>query len=369
MCPNYFIPEENMFQCKVYGHVQVQLLSVLGNLLRQEGRYLVGISCDNIGQNLESICQVPVMELEFHNPDVTEILTTSVKFLFGALATSVEQVPEIELIVDHHALDRYFHSHGPRREINSIFWKLRCSILGSKLASKSLSLEIPDQHDLDMAKELLIWGSSSDVACGKLKLAAFYLVQDNLDMSKNVFSEVHTSCNNKMSEIRGLNQHTLQVILSENLSTTQLVSQYYAMPVIYHPSEINCIPKALISEMLCCTGSDQVSTCDQHVLKSVIIDPEFYLYFLEFLCYKRQNNMPHKKAALDNMIYVIRYELCAFKSTALNLLAYCLTQEGRLTNAYSILCKSIKLKKENTSAKWHIAALINAAFRFPRGEQ
>ncbi|KAL3857158.1 hypothetical protein ACJMK2_011853 [Sinanodonta woodiana] len=55
ICPNYFIPEENMFDCKVYGHVQGQLLDILSNLLLQKCRYLVGISCDNIGQKLMMI--------------------------------------------------------------------------------------------------------------------------------------------------------------------------------------------------------------------------------------------------------------------------------------------------------------------------
>ncbi|KAL3883290.1 hypothetical protein ACJMK2_029572 [Sinanodonta woodiana] len=369
MCPNYFIPEENMFLCKVYGHVQGQLLGVLGDLLSQEGRYLIGISCDSIGHKLVSTCQVPVMEIDLQSQDVTHILRISVRRFLGNLVFAVESGLENDNIFEHHQLDRYFSSRGPRREINTILWKLHCSIIGSKLASKSLSLETPDRHGVDMAQELLLWGSSSDVASGKLKLAAFYLVQDNLDMCRDVLCEIQRNYNYKISEEEGVSQHTLQAIVSENLSTTQLVSQYFALPVLYHPSEINCIPKALIPEIFHVTESNQDNEYKQHFKKRVIIDPEFYLYFLAFLCYQRQNNMSHKNVALDNMIYVIRHKHLEYKDTSLNLLAYCLTQDGRLTNAYSVLCKSMKLKNEHSGAKWYIATLINAAFRVLRGEQ
>ncbi|KAL3883288.1 hypothetical protein ACJMK2_029570 [Sinanodonta woodiana] len=337
MCPNYFIPEENMFQCKVYGQVQVQLLSVLGNLLRQEGRYLVGISCDNIGQKkLVMACQIPVMELELQSSDVTQILITSVSSLFANLTLAVSSGLENHYICEQNLFDRYLSTREPRREINTVLLKLCCSVIGSKLASKSLSLEIPDQHGLDNAQERLLWGSSSDVASGKLKLAAFYLVQDNLDRCRDVLSEIQNNYNYKISDEGGMSQHTLQAILSENLSTTQLVSQYFALPVLYHPSEIKCIPKALITEMFRSTGSYQGRAYRQNFQNLVMISANLYSCFLEFLCYQRLNNMTHKYAALDNMIYVIRHKLFEFNDTNLNLLAYCLSQEGRLTDIYYI---------------------------------
>ncbi|KAK3598473.1 hypothetical protein CHS0354_039561 [Potamilus streckersoni] len=366
-CPNYFIPEENMFQCKVYGHVQDQLLCVLGDLLRLEGRYLVGISCDNIGHKLVRNCQIPLIERELQCQDVTRILMTSVRCLFTNLEAAVEFNLKKDSSFETHKLDRYIVRHEPRRSIHNFLWKMHCSFLGSKLASKTLSEETPDQNSLDMAHELLLWGSSSDVASGKLKLAAFHLVQDNFDMSKDVFSEIHKTFNFKITRKGVFSFHTLQAILSENLPTTQLISQYFALPVLYHTSEINCTPKALIPEMFYSTGSDQDNPVKKLFETFVRIDPDVYLYFLEFLCFHRLNSRSHEKAALYNMILIIRDEHIQFEDTALNLLAYCLAQEGRMTIAYSILCRSMKMIKEHNGAKWQIATLINAAFRFLRG--
>ncbi|KAK3576564.1 hypothetical protein CHS0354_011242 [Potamilus streckersoni] len=368
-CPNYFIPEENMFQCKMYGSIPEQLLSVLSTLLGQEGRYLVRISCDNIGEKLVMACQTSLTELEFQGEDVAQVLLISTKMLFFLLRYSLKFAIRDDWMFAPRLLNRLFFCQGPRQEINIILWKFLCSYIGSKLASSSLYDETPNQHALDIAKELVLWGSSTDVTSGKLKLAAFYLIQDNLDISEDVLKEIYINNSYKILDQNEAYQHTLQAIVSENLSATQLISQYIAFAVYYHPSEINCTPKAQIPEMFNSTGSNKVDSHENNLPNLVSVDPKYYLYFLEFLCYNRQNKSLHKLVALHNMICAIRYEILEFKYTDLNLLAYCLLQEGSLLSAYNILCKSMKLLKEHNAAKWQIATIINAAFNVLRGGQ
>ncbi|KAL3857185.1 hypothetical protein ACJMK2_011877 [Sinanodonta woodiana] len=366
ICPNYFIPDENMFECKVYGHVQGQLLDILSNLLLQKCRYLVGISCDNIGQKLMMICLTPVMQLELQCQDVAQVLLISYVFLFDSLRTAVKMLHDNYSLFDHNILERAYASLGPRREANSILMTFFYSVLGSKLASKSLSQEPIDHHYLDMAQELLLLGSSSDVASGKLKLAAFYLAQGNLDMSEDVLNEIHKNYSYKILEFTDISDHTLQAILSENLSTTKLISQYTAFPILYHPSEIKCTHKALTLQMFNSTMSNQGDPYENNLPNIVRVDPKFYLYFLEFISYHRQNKRAHKETALNNMVCAIRHTNLEFMNTALNLLAYCLMQEGKLKNAYNVLSKSMKLVKQDNAAKWQIACLVNAVFRFLR---
>ncbi|KAL3857157.1 hypothetical protein ACJMK2_011852 [Sinanodonta woodiana] len=366
ICPNYFIPDENMFECKVFGHVQSQLLDILSNFLRQEGRYLVGISCDNIGQRLVIACQTPVMDFQSQSHDVTLVLSKSVSFLFLSFINAIQRLFQIDSMFGHSLLERAFLFRGLRQEVNAILMTFYYSIIGSKLASQILSQESIDQHALYIAHDYLLRGSSSDVASGKLKLAAFYLVQDNLDMSEDVLNEIHENYNYKISEIAKISQGTLKAISSENLSTTQLLSRYLAFWVLYHPSEIKCTPKALIPEMFHSAMSYQGDSDKNNLVR---IDPKFYLYFLEYICYHLQNKRTHKQTALNNMICAIRHEDIAFPDTALNLLAYCLTQEGKLMNVFSVLSKSMKLAKHDNAAKWQIAFVVNAAFRILRGRQ
>ncbi|KAL3857806.1 hypothetical protein ACJMK2_012441 [Sinanodonta woodiana] len=367
ICPNYFIPEENMFQCKIYGHISRQLLRVLSNLLKEQCRYLVSISCDNIGEKLVRTCQIPLMELELQGEDVTEALLTSAVMLRICIQHTVKYACINDWIFYPRVLVRPFACHESREEVRTILRTFCCSFMGSKLAAQSLIDEIPDNHSLDLAHEFLLWGSSSDVTSGKLKLAAFYLVQDNLDICKDVLNEIHIKCTNKILDHKKIYKHIIKAILSETLSTTQLISQYIPFPVYYHLSEMNCTPKAIILEMFRCTGSDEVNSYENYLLVSV--DPKVYLYFLEYLCHHRQSKSLHKMVALNNMITVIRHEPLDFMDSALNLAAYCLLQEGIFLSAYNIMCKSMKLRKAQSAAKWQITIIINAAFRFRRGGQ
>ncbi|KAK3576552.1 hypothetical protein CHS0354_011230 [Potamilus streckersoni] len=329
-----------MLDCKLFGDIQGQLLDVLSDLLKQECRYLVGISCDNIGKKLMMTCQSPLIELKLQGQDVAQVLITSVQFLLISFEVATTLVLKDKFIFEPSALYRVVHSHEPRREANAILWKFYSSFIGSKLASKKLSKETPDLHALGIAQEFLLLGSSSDVSSGKLKLAAFYLARDNLGMSEYVLNEIHEHFCYKISEWNIITTHTFQALLTENLSTTRLISQCVAFPVHYQPLEINCVPKALIPEMFRFTGQDQDDSHENDCQEQVRVDPKFYLYFLEFTCHHQQNKSPHKKAAQENMMFAIRHEDLKFMDTSLNLLAYCMMQEGRLVNSFNVLCKS-----------------------------
>ncbi|KAL3857802.1 hypothetical protein ACJMK2_012437 [Sinanodonta woodiana] len=260
ICPNYFIPEENMFQCKIYGHISRQLLSVLSNLLNEECRYLIRISCDNIGEKLTRACQTPLNEFELQGEDASDVLLTSTNILCVCIQYTVQYAFCNDWIFYSRVLTRRFFFHEPRQEVYIILRTLFYSFIGSKLAALSLFEENPDTHSLDVAQEFLLWGSSSDVTSGKLKLAAFYLVRDNLDIFRDVLNEIHEKYSYKILDQKKAYKHIIQAILSENLSTAQLISQYIAYPVHYHLTEMNCTPKALIPEMFRSTGSNEVDS-------------------------------------------------------------------------------------------------------------
>ncbi|KAL3857810.1 hypothetical protein ACJMK2_012445 [Sinanodonta woodiana] len=333
ICPNYFIPEENMFQCKIYGHISRQLLSVLSNLLKGKCIYLVRISCDNIGEKLVRACQTPIMKLDLQGEDVTEVLLTSAAILYTRIRSIVQYAFRNEWIVYFRVLVRLFFCHEPREEVHTILRNFFCSFIGSKLASTSCFDKNRDTNSLDVAQEFLLRGSCSDVTSGKLKLAAFYLLQDNLDICKDVLNEIHDKYSYTILDQNGTLEYIIHVIISENLSTTQIIGQYIAFPVHYHPSEMNCTPKAIILEMFRYTGSDEGDSHENYLPKLVSVDPKVYLYFLEYLCYHRQNKRFHKKVGLTNMIVVMRHEGVEYLDTALNLVAYCLMQEGSFLSA------------------------------------
>ncbi|KAK3594881.1 hypothetical protein CHS0354_020543 [Potamilus streckersoni] len=348
--PNYFIPSENMFLGTVHGQIQRNLIYYLRHLFGQQGRYLTRIPYDGVGQKLIIACQSPITEID----DANEIPHFEVRWLktyvwiawFHLLKEGIQENPCI--------FKGIFPSHGVRQEIYTILMKFVCSSLGSHLASKCLEQKIIGQEGLDLAHEFLLLGLFSDVASGKLKLATFYLLQNNVILAEYILQNIAKNYTFLVSNVQteDTTVHVMLSIINFNLSTTELIRDFSAFPVPYLPSEIHCTPEALIPEMFRSTG-----------LYKDFSDPRSDLCQSWAVCYHMQNKIIHKMVALGNMIWVILHERLKYIDTALNLLAYCLKKDGFVAHSYIILYKSMKRKNHHNAAKWQMASLINAAFR------
>ncbi|KAL3855296.1 hypothetical protein ACJMK2_014512 [Sinanodonta woodiana] len=241
------------------------------------------------------------------------------------------------------------------------------SSLGSDLASQCLAYSVIDKEKLDIAHKLLTLGCASDVTSGRLKLAAFYLIQDNFVMAEHVLHRIHENYTYLVSHCRSTpTEEALFKILENNLSAAEFVRQYVAFPVLYFQSEIHCMPQALILNMFV---SSRPRLLNHGPSQCVYVDPQFFLHYLEYQCYFRQGRTSHKMAALDNMLWVVYYTNLEYRDSAFSLLACCLMQEEMYINAWKVLCKSMRLQNENNAAMWQIAFLIKYAFRFLRMRQ
>ncbi|KAL3860137.1 hypothetical protein ACJMK2_010302 [Sinanodonta woodiana] len=354
-CPNYFIPEEN-----------INLVNLLHNLIRQNGKYLTGIPIFKIGQRLIRACLSHMAEIDNEQKQFDSTSFTVCTLLKRIKHTSFKLLGG-GVLINPWILEMMSSSNMVQQEICTILRSFCCSSLGSYLASKGCQEAVIDQEGLDLAHEFLLLGSHSDVASGKLKLATFYLMQNNVILAESILDNIKKNYTFLVANVE--TEFTKDIILfrieDDILSTTELVQNYSAFPVPYRPSEIHCTPRALIPEMFRSTGSYQGSQyLDTDYTQSwAMVDPKVYLHFLEYQCYYQQYKIRKKMAALENMIWVIRYKDLKDKDTAINLLAYCLKKEGFLVEAYKVLSRSIKLRNHNNGAKWQIGCFINTAFR------
>ncbi|KAL3860627.1 hypothetical protein ACJMK2_010723 [Sinanodonta woodiana] len=351
---------------KVYGHIQSNLVNVLHDLIRQNGKYLTGIPVFEIGRKLIRACKSPVTVI-----DNEQNIFVSTSFTVLVLLTKIKhdwfKLLEKSVQINPWILESISSSSVVRQEICTIIRSFCCSSLGSYLASKCCQKVVTDQEGLDLAHEFLLLGSHSDVASGKLKLAALYLMQNNVVTAESIIEPIDK--NYKSLAVNVDSETTNDIVLlrieDENLSTTELVRNYSAFLVPYLPSEIYCTPRALIPEIFRMTGLYQSSQDPDidYTQSWAVVDPKLYLQFLKYQCYHQQYKILQKMAALANMIWVIRYERIKYKDTALNLLAFCLKKEGFVEEAYKVLSRSVKLSNHKNGAKWQIGYLINTAFR------
>ncbi|KAL3859409.1 hypothetical protein ACJMK2_009632 [Sinanodonta woodiana] len=365
-CPNYFIPAENMFLDKLNGTMQRNLSNMLHDLIRQKGTYFTKLPYDGIGQKLKITCQSPLRPIHDEMKGITESLFYLVETILQNIHTLSFDILRDGVHINSPCFKR-LSFHAIRQEICTIFQRFYCSNLGSHLASQCLKQQTIDRVGLDMAYEFLLLGSTSDVASGKLKLATFFILQNNGILAEQFLHNIEENYTFLVSNVaaEGINVPTFLRIVNENISTTDVVRYYCAFSVPYLPSEIYCTPRALIPEMFRSTGSnhDSLNPDKDYWQSWAVVDPQFYLYFLQHQCYHLQNKITHKMVALSNMIWVIQHEHLKYKDTALNLLAYCLKEDVLLVQSYALLSKSMKLKNHHNAAKWQIACILNAAFK------
>ncbi|KAL3855301.1 hypothetical protein ACJMK2_014517 [Sinanodonta woodiana] len=358
-CPNFFIPEENMFDGKVYGHIQVQLLAVLHDLLRQEGKYLLSLSCDGVGQRLTHLCQTFLIDSVNQTKDGVESMGITIVSLTNFIAISQEDIALQDLDEKIGFVKKICCAHTTIPEVLRCFYS---SSLGSDLASQCLAYGVIDKERLDIAHELLSLGCASDVTSGRLKLAAFYLIQDNFIMAEHVLHLIHKNYSYLVSDWSTIpTEGALSKMLENNLSVAEFVRQYVALPVLYFQSDIHCMPQALILKMFLSRGCD---ISDPYPSQCACVDPKFFLHYLEYQCYFQQGKASHKMAALNNMMWVVFYTNLKYRDSALSLLTCCLMQDGKYMNAWKVLCISMRLQNEHNVAMWQIAFLIKDAFRF-----
>ncbi|KAL3857255.1 hypothetical protein ACJMK2_011946 [Sinanodonta woodiana] len=381
-CPNYFIHDENMFLGRIMGSVQVYIAGIVQGLLMQKGSYITRIPYQNVGENVLRMCMSLPMELD--HPNVIAFRTT-----FSFLAYILDLLCIFAVVNNMRDINILKSSHGPRQDVVNIVRSLFCSSLGNHIASQCLEQKIPNKEKLIMAHELLLWGSSSDVASGNLKLAAFYLSQSNLDAMEQVLNHVEAKLTHIVFDNGALvlDESTLSQIPLDDLSVLNLVQHSFAFIVYYGPLDVHIVPKVLTFEMFRSTASAPIAEpFVSHWIPIAEVRPSLYLYFLQYQCFHLQGRVARSSVALNNMIWIYNQEFDRFMNcmtddflkpywtqtrllysskatTALNLIASCLIQGRRLMDGFKVLCKSMKLKNQHNAAKWQIATCITCIIR------
>ncbi|KAL3857001.1 hypothetical protein ACJMK2_011705 [Sinanodonta woodiana] len=371
-----------MFLGRILGSVQGDIAGIVQGLLMQKGSYIIRIPYQNVGENVLKMCMSLPMELDHPNVIAFHATVCFLAYVLDILCV-------IAVVNNMRNINVFKSSHGPRQNVVNIVRSLFCSSLGNHLASQSLKHKIPNKEKLIMAQELLLWGSSSDVASGNLKLAAFYLSQSNLDAMEKVLNHVDAILTHIVFDNGALvlDESTLSQIPMDDFSVVSLVQHSFAFNVYYGPLDIHIVPKVLTFEMFRYTASAPiVEALFSHWIPIAEVRPSLYLYFLQYQCFHLQGRVARSSVALNNMIWTYKQELdrcmncttddflkpywtqsrflCSSRAnTSLNLIAYCLIQGRRLMDGFKVLCTSMTLKNQHNAAKWQIATFITCIIR------
>ena len=390
VCPNYFIPSENLFERRIHGHVKDKLKIALEQLLASDCNYLLGIHSDNIAQHFNEWCSSEVVNMRhttYIEAGIIRVHLCSIGAVFHARhdilidcssndsADVVKQIFQVVSDIIHmdtiteHTVDEV------RKASNMLLPYIELSLL-SNLVAEAYKKEDTETDRTAACEKILMsdkWkelGAMSDCYSLKLKQATFLFMLGQYDVS---LALLKTATENNIARTRisfcycrdmpVTHPSELYAIVHEHdISCQDFLCSYIAPCVVYLQSEIHIVPNALAYEMIRSFGMpvDSKDDYDDCWFDWAVIDSKMLLYFLLFLNHMKLGLLTQAKTDIDHMQLVYSNDgNLGHKETALNILSWCYKQLGMHGSALECLRQSITKQQTHNAAAWHLAFLIH----------
>ena len=376
-CPNFFIPDENMFRWRISRHLLKRLSDELFRLISLDFVSLLrSIKTDYFNECISLIlignCQLPTTTFDY---------TPLVKFKlqYGILVS-------IMLMRYYHVLKCY--SNSTYDLVVNLY-----SLLSSLKPTDRLDIHIP-VHDTQRTIAMLgpyieiclisnivalsvqrgdtrekTWGwitsvrwhkisHLSDPFTSRLKQASLMSALGCHRHSFNVLSTIENkeSLNGCCCLDSGNPYSEQETRWLESKSVDEILHQICTPCVLFLPTEKDVVPSALCYEMSIPEATADTDYWHDHW---AIVDGKFLLHFLLYL--NRKNLGLSFEADIQEMEEYIKNDRRAVhRDTDLNLLGWVYKEEGKLNRAYECFKKSLHFRPQQKAAIWHILCLISS---------
>ncbi|KAK3595799.1 hypothetical protein CHS0354_025438 [Potamilus streckersoni] len=371
-CPSYFVPENNVFELKVFGENEQKLLPILEKYASENWRCL--LRCRTFREETrfvklikdESDASLALAIETYKATDSAVIWFDHDMRLFpryeharAELMTYLSNEDDISMAILNHlrVIQRLTGERSPTKFHAEVIQPLMLSIessLGSHLyamhkAEGYMNRKIEAGDFLQMAQEHLTRGKESDATSGPLKLANFYYMTGNtvgcLELTDTVLDNNHllptyvpqflpTLLEPSEMQILGFKafiESSFSMPLEDRFKTSA------AHPVIFLPTEIDAVPDAVKFQLRSPIPEAMEYT---YWLKWAVYDPLVYAHFLRFMCFSTVNDEENATVELESIEKMLREGAVAYEVTAFNLLGYSYVTSNDIEKATRYLLKA-----------------------------
>ncbi|XP_053403339.1 uncharacterized protein LOC123555713 [Mercenaria mercenaria] len=384
-CPHYFIPENNLLDGRLNLETRQNIVFMIGNIIDSKCIAILGIEMDNIGDRLYAICNPFIRRNSIYFMSPKDVCLNIYRWLQHDLYKYIH-ISFLQIVngLDNHTHIRNcdemkdsirrtlkFRENGScsERAAAEMLAPLLCTTLGTKLASADIS------RGWCISAESLQWlsfGIDSDVASGRLKLASVLFCSGDIHRSSVTLHDVEQRYDTRVTEpLCGCKDFRVNIsslrfsdncLLCYDYKTTLNIN--VAFEVVFTREEKHCVPNGLKYEMFRCTEEEHRNRDENHDywMDWAVVDSLPYLYYLQYMTYRRLDNRAGQQRALGRLIHTIDTEPhLHHRETALNLLGQCMEIEDRLMDAFTCYRRSLNWKSTHNVARWHI---VNLLYRF-----
>ena len=317
-CPNYFIPEHNMFRGKITRSKNCQLLNVLERLRNGEREVFTVNTLFNSEAVLhESSIKLEVFWYKVNNNDIEVDIENGYTLLSFIKSLTMSQSSNILS-----GLCRYYYAVISQNIVH-------------KLPFPTTNIHIA--HVIRRYHKHLHDGTKSDAVTGWLLYASFYYVLGQYNITLKIIDHVLSCCTPDM------------IMLGMAFYTTDDIK--------YYKENVGCSKITLNEKMRLATISSvwyvKKSTLIPHELKLEVQDGNFYVppvvmsHCLKFLCYHHLYDIVNRQQSLRDLYLTIKARYFVPKnqlSNPLTILGVCNEIVGDNETAY--YCYDIALRCE-----------------------
>ncbi|KAL4227246.1 hypothetical protein ACF0H5_012691 [Mactra antiquata] len=379
-CPHFVIPGNNLMAGKISPLQQQRLLEVLARIIRSEGRMLLDIQLDNIGERVrQKFSRLPVFNpyiksrLVMHRLVSGQLSVNSARFIIDGIETYLN-------IYNgnccENTIKQIVCSYGDIRKLNpqlnniqkksvSYLSQCLCTTIGSMIASYYISKHgrIPN-----IAIKWLQSGLNTDVSSSLLKLATVYYSVGKLNVTEDILTRidqtydrnvVFPACN---CIAGGIQLHKEGFDIAANNGQVNDFRDIVSYCVRFMYEEVNIVPLELRHEFL---RSSQEEIQRRHPLfdrwmNYAVVDSLPYLYLLQYKVYNSLGKNEEKLRALQKLKNVMNEEpRIKHKETVYNLLGQCMEQENLPNDAFHYYERSLQVRPQHNAANFYMARLLS----------
>ena len=387
-CPNYFIPEENMFDRRIRGTIRTRLRGALQKLVLADCMYLPAIQSDGLGRkflhNVLTPCDTTGQD-DANNYLLTlatlrqemDVLATAFSFCATHLTNICDNMREP-------SLNRLLKSISSLRSTTTI---TRHTVDETQKA-KSLILPYLElalmsnvvAYAADQKKGIDIWRLlaskrwrelrlSSDPFSSRLKQAALLHMLGYYKTSLDVLSSLtglvrYTLCSHYTDQNKLVSPGVTGVMeitgARSDLSSEYLLRNVIIPCIYFLPTEENVTPVALCYEMRRTrypgtNSGDALCTHDKNRGDWAFVDGNFLLHFLIYLNHKKLNTTEDVQFNID----LWKAEMpVSHTETCYNLIGWVFKGQGKTGPAELCFTESLRMKPHCNAAFAHMVDLL-----------
>ena len=397
ICPNYFIPAENMFDRRIHGELQRKLQQALEVTLTADCKYLVQIRSSHIGDRLLSYITMPLSNGRFVSEGILNYLRTKARLVMSTGGyTSTLQIcmrkcfsirsqrclKNIYNFTQHLTHTDTITKHTveeTKRAVSYFVPYLELHLMTGIIAlAKEQGKSREEIWQYLFSESWPQLSLRSDISV-KLKQASFMYIFEYYYASLDILSStelhgVYSMCNcymSSFSELMALPTEEEMVsvcAIRPNVTVEHMANHLFVPCIVFLPTDGNVTPDAIRYEMLR-FADDTPGYTDglrhNYLRECAVVDGLFLYYFLLYLNHSKLNMGSHVRADISNMNYTISARdsigrvKCSHREACLNILGWVYKDQGCIDTAEECFRRSLEMKPRGNAAVWHLRDIHN----------